>query len=182
MSENHLHDTETDRELGVDPAAASPGARLWVAAWSGGRAVRVRGLSREGPEREMVGTSEMTLDLQAPIDNLRSITSDLEAYYWERSDDGDRHGCERYQIGLWIRQINERTAVLLEILMHMRSRAVVVTGISPAEREALESAATLLDRWIREDEPFHDVMGHVTAILNAADRIALRAAGGRPED
>jgi hypothetical protein len=130
----------------------------------------------------MVGTPEMRLDLQAPIDNLRSIAGDLEAYYWERSDRDERNGCERYQVGLWIRQVSERTALLLEILMHMGSRTVVLTDVSPAERETLESAANLLDRWIRDDEPFHEVVCHVTAILNAADRIALRTAGGRPED
>src|SRR5262245_18979751 len=128
-----------------------------------------------------VGTSEMTLDLQAPIDNLRSIVGDLEAYYWERSDGGEADACERYQVGLWLRQVSERTAVLLAILMHMGSRAVVLTGIGPAEREALARAATALDRWIRDDEPFHEVLGHVSTILSAADMIALRAAGGRPE-
>ena len=169
MSENHLQDSGL-------------GERPWVAA-DGGRTVILRAVSREEADgREMVGTSEMRLDLQGPIDNLRSVSGDLEVYYWERSGRGDKRECERYQIGLWIRQINERTAVLLEILMHMRSRTVVLAGIDPADREALESAATVLDRWIREDEPFHDVMCHVAAILNAVDRIALSAAGGRPED
>jgi len=169
MSENHLQDTEASGQLRA-------GARRWVAA-GGGRTLRVVG--REGAQREMVGTSEMKLDLQGPIDNLRSIIGDLEVYYWER---GGRHACERYQIGLWIRQINERTALLLEILLHMRSRTVVVADVDPADREALENAANVLDRWIRDDEPFRDVIGHVAAILSAADRIALRAAGGRPED
>ena len=181
MSENHLQDSEAGRELVDDSAGASPGAGLWVTA-GGRRPVLLRTVSRQGAEREMVGTSEMRIDLQAPIDNLRSIIGDLELYYWERSARDERRECERYQIGLWIRQINERTAVLLDILMHMRSHSVVVTGVGPADREALESAATVLDRWIREDEPFDDVMCHVAAILNAVDRIALRAAGGRPED
>jgi len=163
MSENHLQEP-------------------WVAA-DGGRTVVLRAVRREeADEREMVGTSEMRLDLQGPIDNLRSVIGDLEAYYWERPGRGEKHACERYQIRLWIRQINERTAVLLDVLMHMRSRTVVVTGIDPADRDALESAATVLDRWIREEEPFHDVMCHVSAILNAVDRIALTAAGGRPDD
>ena len=178
MSENYLQDTEGGRELGVD-IAGSPGARPWVA--DGRRTVPLRVVSRDGAEREMVGTSEMRLDLQGPIDNLRSIIGDLEAYYWERPEPGGKN-CERYQIGLWIRQINERTAVLMDILMHLRSRTVVLAGVDPGERDALESAATTLDRWIREDEPFLDVMGHVAAILSAVDRIALRAAGGRPED
>jgi hypothetical protein len=175
MSDNHVQDSEAGADF-----AGSLGPRPWVAA--GGRAVLLRAVSREGAERKMVGESEMRLDLQGPIDNLRSIIGDLEAYYWERSGRGGRNGCERYQIGLWIRQINERTAVLLEILMHMRSRTVVLTDVDPSEREALESAATALDRWIREDEPFRDVVGHVAAILSAVDRIALRAAGGRPQD
>lgn len=169
MSESHLQDTEAGPELRAD-------VRPWVAA---GGVRTLRAVGREGAQREMVGTTEMRLDLQGPIDNLRSIIGDLEAYYWER---GGRHACERYQIGLWIRQINERTALLLEILMHMRSRTVVVADVDPADREALENAANVLDRWIRDDEPFRDVMGHVAAILSAADRIALRAAGGRPKD
>ena len=163
MSENHLQEP-------------------WVAA-DGGRTVVLRAVRRgEADERKMVETPEMRLDLQGPIDNLRSVIGDLEAYYWERSGRGDERESERCQIRLWIRQINERTAVLLDILLQLRSRTVVVTGIGPADRDALESAATVLDRWIREDEPFHDVMCHVGAILNAVDRIALTAAGGRPDD
>src|SRR5262245_52099659 len=136
MSENHLQEP-------------------WVAA-DGGRTVVLRAVRREEvDERKMVGTAEMRLDLQGPIDNLRSLIGDLEADYWERSVRGDERECERYQIRLWIRQINERTAVLLDILLHMRSRTVVVTGIDAADRDALEGAATVLDRWIREEEPFH---------------------------
>jgi hypothetical protein len=176
MSQNHLEDTEARRALGADFAIGSPGARPLLAAGVG-RTALLRAVSLEGAERVMVG-SEMKLDLQGPIDNLRSIIGDLEVYYWERAG---RNACQRYQIGLWIRQVSERTALLLDVLMHMGSPTVVVSGVDPAERDVLESAAKALDRWIRDDEPFRDVVSHVATILSAADRIALRAAGGRPE-
>src|SRR6185503_1678171 len=125
MSQNHLEDTEARRER-ADFATGSPGVRPLLAP-GGGRTVLLRAVSLEGAEHVMVG-SEMKLDLQGPIDNLRSIIGDLEVYYWERAG---RNACQRYQIGLWIRQVNERTALLLDVLLHMGSPTVVVSGVDP---------------------------------------------------
>lgn len=140
----------------------------------------LRGRGGEGSEREGLGTSEMRLDLQAPLDNLRSLIGDLEVFYWERPGEGEMLEAARYQIGFWIRQVSERAAALQGILLHMGTPAVVLTGVNLAEREALRGAANRLDRWIPEGEPFEGALRIVAAILNAADLISLKAAGGRP--
>ena len=131
---------------------------------------------------EVPGTSSFRLDLQLPIDNLRSIRGDLELYYWERPAAlGAQQECERYQVSLWIRQVSERTSMLEGILLHMGTASIVLPPASAVEREALRSATALLACWIRDNEPFGHVLHTVAAILNAADVIGLAAAGGRPE-
>jgi hypothetical protein len=122
----------------------------------------------------------MTLDLQRPIDNLRLFKSDLEAYYWERTGDGEAQQRERYQIGFWMRQIGDRAAALEDILMHMGSPTVIVAVGSEAEGGALRDAIVALDRWIPEGEPFDDVRRCVASVVHAADLVGLSAAGARP--
>ena len=121
-------------------------------------------------------TSEIRLDLHAVTDKLHLFKSDLEAYYWERTGDA----CQRYQVGLWMRQVGERTAALEDLVMHLGCPAVVVTA-STADGETLRCAVDLLDRWIDEGEAFDEVLRRVAAVLNAADTICLRAAGGKPD-
>jgi hypothetical protein len=123
----------------------------------------------------------LRLDLQGPIDNLRSIRGDLELYYWERPGHGEQRERERYQVSLWIRQVSERTAALESILLHMGTASVVLNTVGTSEREALRSVSGFLSHWIREEEPFEQVLRTVAGVLNAADVICLRAAGGRAE-
>jgi len=130
---------------------------------------------------EVPGTSSFQLDLQVPIDNLRSIKCDQELYYWERPAVHEQLESERYQVSLWIRQVSERTSMLEGILLHMGTPSIVLPPASAVEREALRSATALLGCWIRDHEPFGHVLHTVAAILNAADVIGLAAAGGRPE-
>jgi len=129
----------------------------------------------------MLGASEVRLDLQGPIDDLRLLKSDLEAYYWERPDDGELQERQRYQMRLWMRQVGERTAALEDILMHMGTPTVVVSVASTAEAETLRDAVTVFGRWVREGEPFDDVLRSVAVVLSTADMLWLRAAGGRPD-
>jgi hypothetical protein len=143
--------------------------------------VLLRGRGGVGPAGQPQGTSELRLDLQGPIDNLRSIRGDLELYYWERPGQGEQQERERYQVSLWIRQVSERTAALESILLHMGTASLVLSAVGTGEREALRSAASLLGCWIREEEPFEQVLRTVAGVLNAADIICLRAAGGRAE-
>jgi len=128
--------------------------------------------------REVPRMLDVTMDLQAPIDSLRLIKSDLEAYFWDYPVEDERRCNERYQIGYWVRQVSDRTAALESILLHKGTARLLVSGMTAAEAEALHSAAAVLDEWIREDESFREVAHKVVAILGAADRIGLRAAGG----
>ncbi len=124
--------------------------------------------------------SGVTVDLQEAIDNLRLLRSDLEAYLWEQTADTVAAGDDRYQIAFWARQVTDRTAGLEMILMHKGSPRLVLAGADAADEAALRGASQVLDQWIREDEPFREVARKVAAILQAADRIGLTAAGGRP--
>jgi hypothetical protein len=163
--------SDDGRAAGQSPPSPRPGPKV----------VLLRGRSGPGPSGEKPGASDLRLDLQAPIDSLRSIRGDLELYYWERPGHGEQRERERYQVSLWIRQVSERTAALEAILLHMGSSSVVLTGVDAAEREALGSSAKLLARWIGDEEPFEQVLRTVAGILHAADVICLGAAGGRAE-
>jgi hypothetical protein len=145
------------------------------------KVVPLRGRGAPVAMAEVPGTPSFRLDLQVPIDNLRSIKGDLELYYWERPAAHEQQESERYQVSLWIRQVSERASMLEGILLHMGTPSIVLPPASAVEREALRSATALLGCWIRDDEPFGHVLHTVAAILNAADVIGLAAAGGRPE-
>jgi hypothetical protein len=161
------------REALVQQPGADPGPRPARRA----KLILLRGSRREQQAEAIPATSEVRLDLHAAIDCLRSIRGDLDVHYWGRRESQD---AERYQISLWIRQVGERTATMEGILMHLGGPAVVLTGIDPAGHEALRCATDTLQRWIREEESFEEVLRSVAAILHAADTICLSAAGARP--
>jgi len=177
-----LHMTEKEPSYDIEraPVTASPRTDGGRAAGASRKIVLLRG-GGPRPRAQPPGTSELRLDLQAPIDKLRSIRGDLELYYWERPGPGEQHERERYQVSLWIRQVSERTAALEGILLHMGTPSIMLSAVGTSEREALRSAAALLGCWIREDEPFEQVLHTVAGVLRAADVICLGAAGGRPE-
>lgn len=150
-------------------------------AWLGtAKVVRLRGLRRTDTAREVPQMRNVTIDLQTPIDGLRLIRSDLEAYFWDYPADGEARRVERYQISYWMRQISSRASALEGILMDKGARRLAVSEATPAERETLQAAVTVLDQSIPEDESFRDAARRVADILEAADRIGLRAAGGVP--
>lgn len=184
---NSSYDVEKGRAPCVELGTAPPRqADAWPAGQSGvgnprpgPKIVLLRGRGSPGPAAERPGTSDLRLDLQGPIDNLRSMKGDLELYYWERPGHGEQRDRERYQISLWIRQVSERTAMLEGILLHMGTPSILLTAVDAAKGEALENAAKHLGRWIRDDEPFENVLDTVAAILAAADSISLGAASGQ---
>jgi len=185
---NSSYEVEKGRVPCGEPGAAPPrtddgrpAAQSGTSARPGPKVVLLRGRAAPGPSGEKPGGSDLRLDLQAPIDNLRSIRGDLELYYWERPGHGEQRERERYQVSLWIRQVSERTTALEGIVLHMGSSSVALTAVDAAEREALGSSAKLLARWIGDEEPFEHVLRTVAAILQAADVICLSAAGGRRE-
>jgi hypothetical protein len=163
-------------ELRSDPSNEPLAERRHPAAVA--KVVPLRGRRFECVVREVPRMLDVTIDLQPPIDSLRLIKSDLEAYFWEYPVDDEARRNERYQIGFWVRQVADRTAALESVLMHKGATRLLVTSMTPIEAEALRSAAAVLDQWIREDEAFADVTRKIMTILGAADRIGLRAAAG----
>jgi hypothetical protein len=129
----------------------------------------------------MRGPSEITLDLHAIIDTLFLLKSDLHVYYLDHNREGRLHERQRYQIAVAMRQVSERILGLEDVAMHIGC-PIIVTVIGAA-RESLRCATDLVDRYesIDDAERFEEVLCSVTAVLNAADVICLRAAGGRPE-
>ena len=128
------------------------------------------------PEVPPAVTREIMVDLQGPIDCLRSIKSDLEVYFWEQSEPAEVES-RRDQIGFWIRSIADRTIALESIVMQKRSPRLLVRGLQPDEDEEIAAAVKRLDQWIREDESFPLVARMIAGMLAAADRIGLGAAG-----
>src|SRR5262249_42748271 len=108
-----LHMTEKEPSYDIEraPVTASSRTDSGRAAGASRKIVLLHG-GGPRPRAQPPGTSELRLDLQAPIDKLRSIRGDLELYYWERPGHGEQHERERYQVSLWIRQVSERTAAL----------------------------------------------------------------------
>src|SRR5262245_29641728 len=172
---------DVERARRGEPVTAPPRSDDGRSSVSGPKIVLLRGRGARGPVGQPPGTSELRFDLLGPIDNLRSIRGDLELYYWERPDQGEQQERERYQVSLWIRQVSERTAALESILLHMGTASVMLSAVGTGELEALRSASRLLGCWIREEEPFEQVLRAVADLLSAADLICLRAAGGRAE-
>lgn len=125
-----------------------------------------------------VPVPELIIDLQAQVDRLRSIRSDLEAYYWDQPEGTEGFGGRRFQVSFWIAKVAQRITDLEYLMLARGQTTVSVVGLGAAEQEVVESAGAVLDRWIHEDECFPDVQRVVGAVLAAADRIVLRAAGG----
>ena len=104
--------TDASDESHAEPVRGVGGARPVA------KVVPLRGIRVECVAREVPRMLDMMIDLQAPIDSLRLIKSDLEAYFWDYPVDDEARCNERYQISYWIRQVADRTAALEAVLMH----------------------------------------------------------------
>src|SRR5262245_5296281 len=89
---------------GVDPEGGLADAAA-PAAGHRAKVVPLRGARLQPPGREMLSVTELTIDLHAAIDCLRSVRTDLEIQYWTRRGQGESDDSARYQISLWVRQV-----------------------------------------------------------------------------
>jgi hypothetical protein len=130
----------------------------------------------------MGGASRIKIDLHPIVDTLRLLESDLHASYWDCAGDGELLDRRRRQLAFAMRLVRERVAAFQDLVLRMGC-SVVRVGESRAERGRLRAAVQLLERFrsIDDAEPFDQLLCSVTAVLNAADVVSLRAAGGRPE-
>ena len=123
---------------------------------------------------------ETVIDLQTPIDCLRSIKSDLEVYYWEPTGPGDARPARAHEVAFWIRLIGDRTGALEALVLQKGSSLVVAYGLADDEHDAIVAAAEVLNQWIPEDVALPKALAAVREILAAPDRIGLGAAGATP--
>ncbi|HLK13038.1 MAG TPA: hypothetical protein VKW76_16805 [Candidatus Binatia bacterium] len=118
------------------------------------------------------------IDLQAQIDRLHAVKTELELSYWDHPGEGDGAQGERYQIMFWIVQVAGRAAALEGILMHKGVPRVRVRAGSARRAKEIGDACRLLETDMPEGLPFEAVRCHVAAILRAGDTVGLAAAGG----
>jgi len=132
------------------------------------------------PDEPAARGRETVIDLQTPIDCLRSIKSDLEVYYWEPPGPGDARPARAHEVAFWIRLIGDRTGALEALALQKGSPLVVAYGLADDEHDAVVAAAKVLNQWIPEDAAFPKALAAVREILAATDRIGLGAAGATP--
>jgi hypothetical protein len=126
-------------------------------------------------------TSGVPVDLQIPVDALRVMKSDLEAYYWDRvGEDGGRPG-ERDQIAFCIRQVADHAAALESIALQKGGARLLVSALPEAEALALAHAALPGTHWVHEGDPIEEVFAKVSDLLGLANRVGVRASAGRPQ-
>jgi hypothetical protein len=120
------------------------------------------------------------VDLQAQIDRLHAVKTELELAYWDHPGEGERAVREREQIRFWVRQVAGRAGALESILMDKRAPRVRVHLHDVWRIEEIEEACRALAAGIPEGLPFEGVLARVAAILRAGDTLGLAAAGGVP--
>src|SRR5262245_26095318 len=122
----------------------------------------------------------LTVDIQRAIDGLRSLRSDLEAYYWDRPADGPED-TQRFQVSCWIRQLADRSAALEGIVLYKSASRLRLCNVRASEAKQLQQALAAVEHPVYEEDPFEQVLQIVATALIAADRIGLRAAAARPD-
>jgi hypothetical protein len=155
------------------------GARILAFVPRGAPPERSRGRHGDGATSRPAAPT-LDVDLQAQIDRLHAVRTELELAYWDHPGEGERAACERDQIRFWVRQVAGRAAALESILMEKRAPRVRVHLHDAWRMEEIEEACRALAAGIPEGLPFEGILARVAAILHAGDTLGLAAAGGVP--
>ncbi len=155
------------------------GARILAFVPRGAPQVRLAGRHDDGAESQSPAAS-LDVDLQAQIDRLHAVKTELELAYWDHPGEGETGARERDQIRFWVRQVAGRAAALEGILMEKRAARVRVHLYGAWRMAEIEAACRALAAGIPEGLPFEGVLARVAAILHAGDTLGLAAAGGVP--
>src|SRR5262245_33884512 len=87
---------------------------------------------------------DVTIELQLAIDGLRSLRSDLEAYYWDRPRDSPEE--QRFQVSHWIRQLSDRDSALEGIVLHKGASRLLLPNVTAALAKQLQQAMIAVER------------------------------------
>jgi hypothetical protein len=130
--------------------------------------------------------SDAPIDVDAQIENLRGLKTDLDACYWEAVEAGEPS--LRFALGIAIGQLAQRISALEEVVRHHGADDVNIGHLSFDEYRAVEHALEVLDGEITVEKGARatkQLWPRVRAVLAAADDLLMAAARGeraRSED
>lgn len=122
--------------------------------------------------------SPFSIDLDAQIESLRGLKTDLDEHYWVLSEAGDEG--LRYAFGMAIAQFAQRIAALEDVVRHHGGDEVTFPHLTADENRTLGRALELLDGEfvIEPHAPQSELWNRVRALLSAVDALTLAAARG----
>jgi hypothetical protein len=121
--------------------------------------------------------SDEPIDLEAQIENLRGLKTDLEACYWDAA--ASEPGL-RFPLGIAIGQLAQRITALEEVVRHHGTDEIDLQHIPLEEYRAVERALTVLDGELTLEKGTRatKLWARVRAVLIAADDLLFATARG----
>ena len=119
----------------------------------------------------------LTIDVDAQIENLRGLKTDLEDCFWSVDEHAD--ASTRYALGVAISEIARRMVALEDVVRHLGSEEVGLT-VSGDHARTIDRALRVLDGEFVADRtgPDDKMWTRIRALLEAADDVLLAAARG----
>jgi hypothetical protein len=130
--------------------------------------------------------SDVPIDVDAQIENLRGLKTDLDACYWDAVEAGEPS--LRFALGIAIGQLGQRISALEEVVRHHGTDEVTLGHLSLDDYRAVERALEVLDGELTFEKGTRattKLWPRVRAVLAAADDLLFAAARGeraRTED
>lgn len=123
------------------------------------------------------GMSSLCIEVDAQVENLQGLKSDLEEHYWSQAANDP----VRYALGIAIGQMAQRIAALEEVIRHHGGERIAATSLTLEEARDVERALDVLDgEFVPEPEARQSrLWTRVRAMLTAADVVLLLAARGQ---
>jgi hypothetical protein len=120
--------------------------------------------------------ASIVVDVEAQVENLRGIKTDLEEWYRGMVEAGETS--VRFPLGMAIGQLAQRIAALEEIV-RQHGDEVYLGPLTVDESRNIDRALDVLDGEIVR-EPATKLWPRVRSVLVAADDLLLSAARGEP--
>lgn len=120
----------------------------------------------------------LTIDLDAQLENLLGLKSDVEEYYWSVANEAEPN--VRFGLGLALSQLAARIGALEEVVRHHGGGEVTIGRLTIEESRALERSLALLDGEfvVEAATPTTRLWAMVRGLLAAADDVVLATARG----
>lgn len=118
----------------------------------------------------------LTIDLDAQLENLVGLKTDVEEHYWSVAEEADAK--LRFGLGLVLSQLTARIGALEEAARHHGGGHVSVRRLSSDELRALERALDVLDGELVVEmaDPPARLWTKLRELLAAADELLLATA------